>query len=502
MLFPNNKCPMLFLWLLLLAGQGLANTISIIEGQEKYFLKPQLSYWIPSDSLGNTDSSIEDISSMPFKPYREYTSYFKGKLWLRFQIDFTQGADTVYLVSERNNIFCDFQLFQQNRQGQWITEKSNYHEAKIRDDDPLGKVVFKIPPTSEVRTIYLGLNARAWISPELLVLTQKGLKKYTSQVFRATLFYTGFVLFVLFSALLVTIFFRIKLALLFAFYVFCTALISLFELTVFFIPKQPEFIYTISLYLFPLFILSFMWYSKSFLQLKKRPKWSRQVYHGLIIGLIIYFFSAAFISEYGLIDNIISSLLGYGSAAMFFYLVFHSWKSNPPIRWFMTGTSIVVLTFLLIDLHDRNIIFLPDAFEWLYFLIVLELIFVSIGTLLAVKQKRKEFVQTSNENIRLKDRLEHLQKEVKQSKSAFQQLVNRKTTTPLTAPPAYYDHPLSARELQVVQLLARDFTNQEISDHLHLSRNTIKTHLKNIYQKLDTHNRKEAVQKAKAYGLL
>lgn len=62
--------------------------------------------------------------------------------------------------------------------------------------------------------------------------------------------------------------------------------------------------------------------------------------------------------------------------------------------------------------------------------------------------------------------------------------------------------PLSQRELEVLQLIAGGLTNQEIADQLYLALNTVKVHTRNIYGKLDTHHRAEAIAKARRLGLL
>jgi LuxR family maltose regulon positive regulatory protein len=62
--------------------------------------------------------------------------------------------------------------------------------------------------------------------------------------------------------------------------------------------------------------------------------------------------------------------------------------------------------------------------------------------------------------------------------------------------------PLSDRELEVLQLLADGQTNHEIAQALHVSINTVKTHLKTIYGKLDVHSRREATAQAKKLGLV
>ncbi len=62
--------------------------------------------------------------------------------------------------------------------------------------------------------------------------------------------------------------------------------------------------------------------------------------------------------------------------------------------------------------------------------------------------------------------------------------------------------PLSERELEVLQLIAEGLTNPEIAARLFLSLNTVKVHTRNIYGKLDAHNRTQAVARARALGIL
>ena len=48
---------------------------------------------------------------------------------------------------------------------------------------------------------------------------------------------------------------------------------------------------------------------------------------------------------------------------------------------------------------------------------------------------------------------------------------------------------LSGREREISVLVAREFTNEQIGEKLDISELTVKTHLRNIYSKTDTHNR-------------
>ncbi len=62
--------------------------------------------------------------------------------------------------------------------------------------------------------------------------------------------------------------------------------------------------------------------------------------------------------------------------------------------------------------------------------------------------------------------------------------------------------PLSARELEVLRLLAVGISNKEIAETLVIATSTVKQHLKNIYGKLDVHNRTQAANRARDLDLL
>ena len=61
---------------------------------------------------------------------------------------------------------------------------------------------------------------------------------------------------------------------------------------------------------------------------------------------------------------------------------------------------------------------------------------------------------------------------------------------------------LSETELRVLRYLPSNLSAPEISSELYISVNTVKTHMRNIYTKLDAHSRSEAVERARDLGLL
>jgi ATP/maltotriose-dependent transcriptional regulator MalT len=61
---------------------------------------------------------------------------------------------------------------------------------------------------------------------------------------------------------------------------------------------------------------------------------------------------------------------------------------------------------------------------------------------------------------------------------------------------------ISPRELEVLDLLAAGRSNKEIARRLDVSPNTVKTHLANLYEKLEVKRRTEAILRARELGMI
>ena len=81
----------------------------------------------------------------------------------------------------------------------------------------------------------------------------------------------------------------------------------------------------------------------------------------------------------------------------------------------------------------------------------------------------------------------------------------------VNSPDSYRDVPdtsliaqlgLSKRELEILSLLAQGHSNQEIAVKLFVSVSTVKTHIQNLFEKLDVKRRTQAVEKAKRLNLI
>jgi LuxR family maltose regulon positive regulatory protein len=79
-------------------------------------------------------------------------------------------------------------------------------------------------------------------------------------------------------------------------------------------------------------------------------------------------------------------------------------------------------------------------------------------------------------------------------------LAGQAPATPAGPPPPL--EPLSDSEIRVLRYLPTNLSAPQIASELHVSHNTIRTHMRHLYAKLGSHRRLEAVERARALGLL
>jgi LuxR family maltose regulon positive regulatory protein len=85
--------------------------------------------------------------------------------------------------------------------------------------------------------------------------------------------------------------------------------------------------------------------------------------------------------------------------------------------------------------------------------------------------------------------------------AAFERERSEERRTTAQAPSSLVE-PLSDRELEVLRLLVTHLSSTEIAQELFISPNTVRSHIKSIYGKLDVHSRSEAVARAQELCLL
>jgi NarL family two-component system response regulator LiaR len=134
---------------------------------------------------------------------------------------------------------------------------------------------------------------------------------------------------------------------------------------------------------------------------------------------------------------------------------------------FFYGLSLAVLIFLLKYLEYRLLI--RDLSAEIY-AGVLAVFFTALGVWAGLRLTRKQVIVTGSPFIL--------------NESALRQLG------------------ISKREHEVLKLAANGLSNQEIAGKLFVSLNTVKTHLSNLFLKLEVNRRTQAIQKAKELRLI
>lgn len=139
------------------------------------------------------------------------------------------------------------------------------------------------------------------------------------------------------------------------------------------------------------------------------------------------------------------------------------------------GVAMALLLFLLRWLELRLII-IDHAFE--IYAGIIALLFTGLGIWLALKLAKPKTVVVEKE------------------------VIIERTTPFMMNDAALGELNISKRELEVLELMAKGLSNQEIAAQLFVSLSTIKTHSSRILEKLDVKRRTQAVEKAKRLNII
>ncbi len=145
------------------------------------------------------------------------------------------------------------------------------------------------------------------------------------------------------------------------------------------------------------------------------------------------------------------------------------------------GISLAMLLFFLKWLELRFVIF-DHSFE--IYIGFIALIFTSLGIWLALKLSKPKIEKVI------------VEKEIyitRNYSNSEHQVINTLLITKLN---------LSKRELEILNLMAQGYSNQEIAAQLFVSLSTVKSHNQNLFEKLDVKRRIQAVEKAKTLNLI
>lgn len=120
--------------------------------------------------------------------------------------------------------------------------------------------------------------------------------------------------------------------------------------------------------------------------------------------------------------------------------------------------------------------------------IISELVHIGVSGYLLKNSDREELVEAINKVMKGRH---YFSEEVE--KIILEGLTEKKSTEAV---------PLTERELEILQLLAKEYTNDKIAAELHISYRTVETHRKNIMQKTKANNLAGLIKYAYGKGIL
>ncbi len=141
-------------------------------------------------------------------------------------------------------------------------------------------------------------------------------------------------------------------------------------------------------------------------------------------------------------------------------------------------SSLFALLFFLLKWLEYRLIIVNHALE--IFIGAIALIFLALGIWLALKLSKPKIEKVFIE----REVPVHISLEFSLNEAERNQLG------------------ISKRELEVLHLMSEGLSNHEIATRLFVSLNTIKTHVSNLFEKLEVKRRTQAVEKAKRLSLI
>ena len=182
------------------------------------------------------------------------------------------------------------------------------------------------------------------------------------------------------------------------------------------------------------------------------PLWDGYLSHNQVVGI-------------GLFTRLGALLLNVFLLAM----IFKTWKHKPFSKWMLMAIlpgwlSYAIPRFAAVFLHDTWV-----TLPFLYSISsIWNVLFITIGLFLELSKNYKSMLDPETPIMVL--------------------------TEEIPVPVSFNTPHLSKRETEILQAFANGFSYQEISDAMFISPHTVRTHLKNIYNKLEINSKAEAIR--------
>ncbi len=474
-----------------------SNILYLDSNSERLYLMPFVQELSDSSTLNDSLGIILQDKILEGEFPGAYQKLFKISLLAQDSInDFR-------FVSKLGNYATDLHLFYFNSEGKLIEETYKYNSRNTFENDAwIREAVFPLNASKGSIDLYILGDYNSWPINEWYLYSKEGYGKHQKIFSRHAIVYLVLVSIFLLFAIVGYILLRSQIIAYYTFYLFATSLYIFKEINTLplqFLYDNPILLNLLNESIVSIFILALIFYIKSICP--HESSFSKILFKVLVVSTVVSMLTMSFMVETSF-GFALSMFVNYGANLYFILQVVSNFKKSIPIRFFLSGILIIVVLGVLMELQLYGVIYFPEVFYWTIPGLILELLLIGIGVIYGLKQRSTELNQMKLSNSKLNASLTNLEKKVSLSKGAYQTMMARSSNGTINLPPEYLNYPLTQREIEVVHLLDKGYNNQELAREMFISRNTVKTHLKNIYKKLDVSNREAALEKMRSYGLI
>jgi DNA-binding CsgD family transcriptional regulator len=461
----------------------------------KMFAQSEVEYSICVDSA---NASFEEIQSKRFEPISEPSISFGFKrlvVWVKFEFANPKNSSNLILSSltATNDSMTSYLIYKSGRL------ETRYFGTMISTQNSIRQNPMAINLSDSITAIFVRTKSHSFLRDEYHI---QPINAYDSDKSSRFLLY-GFIVGVFLVMFLYNISLFIKLKesayLYYSIYLLfmCMMLFYIEGIGNAFIWKDNVFC---NLYVEPISlacsVFGLTFYSIRVLKIKTHSRLLFYCIKALGIGSLFFIPFIFFLSP--LTSSQIAGILPlFGMILVFIAAIIAVIKREAYAKFYILGWTVFMVTAIGRIFYNIGIINYSHAIVSLnYFGCLIEAaVFTWLISLFLKNEQEKNLLY----QLKLKqygDELDELKKSIEKSIESEDAIETNSSTKINTDLSELLKIALTEREQDVLKELSKGITYQQIGENLFISKNTVKTHVLNIYEKLDVNNRTEAIIKA------
>ena len=438
-----------------------------------------LSYLKENKDLLNEDILFKDFRSMP---KISSLGIKNGTYWFKLIINKTKINQNLMAYIPTHNIDV-IKVYQLNEG--FLNYISSTGNSITRDVLPIDFKfpAFKVNSNQINDNIYfLKVNFPKEANFPIRIINEKGFLNYVLDKKAINSFYYGTCMIIILLNIFFFIKFRDRIYLYYLFLVSSLMCLLLFyDGSLIHLFRGNEFYYKFELLPHIFIPIWFLLFSIKFLHLKKRmPNLTMVLY---LFPLQLICFNMCFLITKNYTFTAIADMIGILLFPVLWFCGIYSLKTIPSSKFYVFGYLLLVLFSML------SIISYPLGIWEVHG----DMLFVKVASCLDILVFAYAISDRMKTKFVIVDlSIKHLEKE------KYKFLQKTKTINPyllLLKENSISKQPLTLREVEFLKYLNEGYNNKEISEKLFISPNTVKTHIKNIYTKLNVNKRIDLKEK-------